>query len=90
MVFKNWTFQGDSSLPIVFFILESNDLKKVTVKSLDEIKREKEQRQKESATTSTTSSATTPAPASQILNGTTPEGAGKDLSNIGKTIIRHV
>lgn len=55
---------------IVFFVLETNDLEKVTVKSLDEIKREKEQRLKESAASLAT-------PASQTTNGGVSEGAGK-------------
>jgi len=57
-------------LLIVFFVLETNDLEKVTVKSLDEIKREKEQRLKESAASLAT-------PASQTTNGGVSEGAGK-------------
>ena len=61
-------------LLIVFFVLETNDLEKVTVKSLDEIKREKEQRLKESAASAITSLAT---PASQTTNGGVSEGAGK-------------
>ena len=55
---------------IAFFVLETNDLEKVTVKSLDEIKREKEQRLKESAASLAT-------PASQTTNGGVSEGAGK-------------
>ena len=66
----------------VFCILESTDLEKVTVKSLDEIKREKEQRQRESSIRSS-QSASQPTPASQIPNG--GAGTSKDINHQGKT-----
>lgn len=60
----------------LFSILESEDLDKVTVKSLDEIKREKEERLKQSSGASSLSAANSVA-TRKISNGGTSEVFGK-------------
>ena len=68
-------------------ILESTDLEKVTVKSLEEIKREKELR-KESAVLSRLSIfPSLPDPASQIANGYAADSAENDVNGSSKYLI---
>lgn len=66
---------------VAFFDLESTNLEKVTVKSLDEIKREKEQRlQRESASAHARSH-------DSVQAGGSAEDTGKDLHISGKISI---
>ena len=67
-------------------ILESTDLEKVTVKSLEEIKREKELR-KESAVLPRLSIPSLPDPASQIANGNAADSAENDVNGSSKYLI---
>lgn len=67
-------------------ILESTDLEKVTVKSLAEIKREKELR-KESAVLSRLSIPSLHDPASQVANGSAADIAENDVNGSSKYIV---
>ena len=78
---NNGQFASFTSL--CFFILESTDLQKVTIKSLDEIKREKEQRKESTASSAPLSQVVTPA--SQICNGATAVGVSTDINGSGKS-----
>ena len=76
---------------VLIFNLESTDLEKVTVKSLDEIKREKEQRllQRESSSTTTAqvAHATRSHDAVHVEAGGPAEVPGKDKNSFGKISI---
>ena len=67
-------------------ILESTDLEKVTVKSLEEIKREKELR-KESAALSRLSIPSLHDPPSQIANGSAADSAENDVNGSSKYLV---
>lgn len=67
-------------------ILESTDLEKVTVKSLEEIKREKELR-KESAVLSRLSIPSLHDPASKVANGSAADSAENDVNGSSKYLV---
>lgn len=67
-------------------ILETTNLDKVTVKSLEEIKREKELR-KESAVLSRSSMPPLHDPASQIANGSAPDSSENDVNGFSKYLV---
>ena len=67
-------------------ILESTDLEKVTVKSLEEIKREKELR-KESAVLSRLSIPSLHDPASQIANDSAADSDENDVNGSSKYLV---